>query len=119
MADQKTTLSELKNSIANFVAERDWQQYHSPKNLSMSIAIEAAELMEKFLWLSTQESGDEIAKNRQEIEQEFADVFICLLQFANTANIDASTAVHQKLELNAQKYPVEKAKGRREKYNRL
>lgn len=119
MPDQTTTLETLKQAMAAFVQERDWEQYHSPKNLSMNIAIEAAELMEKFLWLATQESHDEVAKNRIEIEHEFADVMMGLLNLANVCKIDISDAVRTKLELAAKKYPVEKAKGRREKYDRL
>src|SRR5579872_4582074 len=106
MADTTTTLSELKELLQAFVRERDWEQYHSPKNLSMNISIEAAELMEKFLWVTTQESHEEVAKNRVEIEQEFADVFVGLLKFANVCEIDISRAVRNKVELDAKKYPV-------------
>lgn len=116
MTDEKQTLQQLKDTAAEFVRERDWNQFHSPKNLSMDIAIEAAELMEKFLWLDTQESRDELEKNRQEIEEEFADTLFALLCFANEAKIDMTRAFQHKISLVGQKYPVDEVKGRREKY---
>ncbi|MCX5922081.1 MAG: nucleotide pyrophosphohydrolase [Candidatus Dependentiae bacterium] len=119
MTDTTITLEQLKTTAAHFVAERDWAQYHSPKNLSMVVSIEAGELMEKFLWLTTQESIQEIEKNRQEIEHECADVLFALLCFANAANIDLSKAFEVKLAEIGKKYSVEKSKGRREKYTKL
>ena len=87
----------------------------------MSIAIEASELMERFQWLENAESdkGMENPKKRTAIEEELADVFIYLLQFANRADIDMATATRRKLELNAEKYPVEKSRGRSDKYDAL
>ena len=96
--DSTTTLQDLKKIAQKFRDERDWQQFHSPKNLSMKISIEAAELMEKFVWLSTEASFQEIENNRQEIEDEMADVFICLVHFCNAANIDMSSAFLNKLK---------------------
>jgi len=116
MQDNTTTLAKLREIAKQFVTERDWNQYHSPKNLSMDISIEAGELMEKFLWLDTQESVDELNKNRQEIEDELADVFFALLCFSNAANIDISAAFAKKIQEIAAKYPVDKVKGRKEKY---
>ncbi len=117
--DKITTIQDLKKIAQEFRDDRDWQQFHSPKNLSMKIAIEAAELMEKFVWLSTESSFDELDKNRQEIEDEMADVFICLIHFCNTANIDMSSAFIKKLQEVSKKYSIEKSKGKSEKYNKL
>ena len=117
--DQITTIQDLKIIAQKFRDERDWQQFHTPKDLSMYIAIEAAELMEKFVWLSTQDSLLEIEKNSQEIKDEMADVFICLVHFCNTANIDMSSAFEKKLKEIAAKYPIEKSKGKSTKYDKF
>ncbi len=117
--DSTTTIQDLKNIAQKIRDDRDWQQFHTPKDLSMYIAIEAAELMEKFVWLSSQASFEEIEKNRQEIEDEMADVLICLVHFCNAANIDMTSAFRKKLQEVAKKYPVEKAKGKSDKYNKL
>lgn len=119
MNDNQTKVSELKALAAHFVAERDWLQFHSPKNLSMNIACEASELMEKFLWVNSEQSGKELLDNRQEIENELADLLFGVLCFANVANIDLAGAFEHKLQEIAKKYPIDKAKGRREKYTKL
>ena len=119
MNDASTKIQELKDQMAAFVRERDWNQFHSPKNISMKLAIEAAELMEKFVWLDTQQSHDEIVHNRQEIEDELADVFILVLTFCNVTGIDVSNAMRNKLVQMNDKYPVEKAKGKATKYTKL
>ena len=119
--DSETRIDELKQAVAQFALDREWEPFHSLKNLSMSIAIEASELMERFQWLEGAESnkGIENPEERTAIEEEFADVFIYLLQFANRADIDLATAARRKLELNAEKYPVEKSRGRSNKYDAL
>jgi dCTP diphosphatase len=117
--DSTTTIQELKEQLAQFVGERDWGQFHNPKNMSMVIAIEASELMEKFRWLDGQESYQEVEKSRREIENELADVVVTALMFANCANIDVSQAIAHKMAENIRKYPVEKAKGRSDKYTNL
>ena len=119
MNDQTTNINVLKNVMQEFVAERDWQQFHSPKNLAAKLVIEAGELLEKFVWLDSKASFEELEKNRQEIEDEAADVFIVLLEFCNTANIDITTAMMHKLKEVRAKYPIEKAKGICTKYNKL
>lgn len=119
MADQKTTVQDLKNDMAQFVKEREWEQFHSPKNLSMNIAAEAAELMEKFLWCESQDSFKELQENRSEIEDELADTLIALIAFANAAGIDLSKSFEKKLAEVAAKYPIEKSKGRSTKYTKL
>ena len=121
MPDQTATLEELKQSVAAFAEERDWIQYHSLKSLAMSISIEAGELMERFQWSDNAASNTLVgdAAARLSIEDELADVLIYSLQFANRAEIDLSQAIKRKMAINAEKYPVEKAKGRSDKYDSL
>ena len=119
--DTTTTLSQLKEATAKFAQERDWEQFHSPKNLSMAIAAETGELMEYFLWVSAAESSALCMSSdkRGKVEEELADVIILSLQFANMAKIDIASAVSAKIAKNAAKYPVSKAKGRSDKYTEL
>jgi NTP pyrophosphatase (non-canonical NTP hydrolase) len=119
--DTTTTLAQLKEATANFAKERDWEQFHAPKNLSMAIAAEVGELMEHFLWVSAAESSALCMSDgkRGKIEEELADVIILSLQFANMAKIDIASAVSAKIAKNAVKYPVSKAKGRSDKYTEL
>ena len=117
--DTITTLQELKEYMRNFVNERDWTRYHSPKNLSMSIAIEAAELMEKFQFLSEEESYKIAQSHKQEVAHELIDVLTYILSFANQCDIDLSATYLDKMKLNAQKYTVERAKGEFGKYTKL
>ena len=118
--DKNTCVSELKAKLARFVRERDWEQYHSPKNLAMSAAIEAAELMEHFQWLTIEESEKALMdrKVRSEVEDELADIALYILEFCNMCGLDLSTAVLRKLKKNAAKYPVRLAKGKSHKYTR-
>ena len=120
-SDATTTLAALKTIIAAFARERDWEQFHAPKNLSMALAAEAAELMEHFLW-STPEQSQAVVRDpakRGKIEEELADVVIYALEFANVTGIDLAAAIEAKMAANARKYPVEKARGRAEKYDEL
>lgn len=121
MQDAGTTVAELRERVLAFARERDWEQFHSPKNLSMALAAEAGELMEHFLWCESRASADVVrdAKKRPKIEEEIADVVIYALEFANIAGIDLAAAIEHKLAANARKYPVEKAKGRSVKYTEL
>lgn len=119
MADSTTTLKDLKAKMAAFVKERDWAKFHSPKNLSMSIAIEAAELMEHFQWCDLETSKDDLNKEIQEVRHEIADIFCYLLSFCNLYDIDISQAVSEKLALNAAKYPAAKVHGSYEKYKKM
>tara|TARA_Y100001970_G_C14198865_1_gene839872 strand:- start:1637 stop:1984 length:348 start_codon:yes stop_codon:yes gene_type:complete len=114
MEDSKTTLKALKKLIKNFVDERDWSQFHSPKNLSMSISIEAAELMEIFQWVSLEKANDimKSGKTRENAIDEIADVLIYAISFCESNNIDISEAINNKMGKNIVKYPVEKFKGR-------
>ena len=114
LRDEATMLGELKELVEEFVAARDWAQFHSPKNLAMAIGVEAGELMEHFRWRSEADSR-KVMKNgglKKAVGEELADVVICALSFANRTGIDIATAVGKKLEKNAKKYPVEKFKGR-------
>ena len=119
--DTTTTLAELKSRIAVFARERDWEQFHAPKNLSMALAAEAAELMEHFLWTEPAPSHARAQEpvRRREIEEELADVVIYALEFSNITGIDLAAAIESKLAANARKYPVEKARGRSDKYTEL
>lgn len=114
--DGCTTLQELKSRVAGFVSERDWQQFHTPKNLSMSIAIEAAELMEHFQWLTVEASRNLSAEALAEIGEELADIVIYSLSLANTLGLDLSRTVQAKIEKNIRKYPAEKVRGKAHKY---
>ena len=110
--DNSTTVSELKDLVEQFVKERDWEQFHSPKNLSMAIAVEAAELMDLFTWLTPQECIQKMSEEPGPAVEEIADDFIYFLAFANRNNIDLTEAVQHKITENAKKYPVSEFKGR-------
>lgn len=112
--DDATTVAELRQLVEDFVAERDWSRYHSPKNLAMSIAIEAAELMEHFQWLDAgelQDVANDPAK-RAAAGEELADVMCYALAMADALGLDVSQAMQAKMLKNAQKYPVEDYRGR-------
>jgi NTP pyrophosphatase (non-canonical NTP hydrolase) len=114
MTDQTTTVHELRSQVAEFVAARQWESFHTPKNLSMSLAIEAAELMEHFQWISG-EAADQVLQqpqNLQAISEELADVICYALALANRLQIDVSTTLAAKMQKNASKYPVEEYLGR-------
>ncbi|MBL4576598.1 MAG: nucleotide pyrophosphohydrolase [Opitutaceae bacterium] len=119
--DDVICLGDLKRRVLAFAQEREWEQFHSPKNLSMALAAEAAELMEHFLWTESEQSREIFAdeKKRVMIEEELADVVIYALEFANQTKIDLAAAIEAKLVINARKYPVEKARGRSDKYTEL
>jgi NTP pyrophosphatase (non-canonical NTP hydrolase) len=108
MADATTTLATLKDAVRRFVAERRWEPFHSPKNLAMALAVEAAELMEHFLWLDADAAravaGD--AVKRSEVADELADVACQVLNLSNVLGIDLSDAIEAKMAKNALKYPV-------------
>ena len=121
LSDSTTTVAEIKARVLAFAQERDWEQFHAPKNLSMALAAEAGELMEHFLWASGEESRQTTSDpvKRAKIEEELSDVVIYALEFANMTGIDLSAAIERKMAANAAKYPVEKAKGRSVKYDEL
>ncbi len=113
MAD---SLNELKQKLEEFVAERDWAQFHSPKNLAMAMIVEAAELVEHFQWDTEAESHELSAEKREQVGHELADTFVYLLRISQVLNIDLIEATNKKIALNALKYPVEKARGKNNKY---
>lgn len=117
--DNTTTIHALKAAVQKIMDERDWAQFHSPKNMSMDIAAEAAELMELFLWCDTDSSKLVLEEKRQQVENEVADIFMALLRLSQLYNIDLSKAVEHKLVDLARKYPVEKTKGIAKKYTEL
>lgn len=112
-------LEEIRQKIKIFRDERDWMQFHSPKNLACSIAIEAAELLEHFQWKSSEESEQIADDKREEIAEEIADVAIYLIEFADNLGIDLVEAIHRKMARNSEKYPVDKARGSARKYTEL
>ncbi len=121
LTDATTTIQELKGRVLEFARERDWEQFHAPKNLSMALAAEAGELMEHFLW-STPEASREVMNDsvkRAKIAEELADVVIYALEFANVTGLDVAAAIEAKMAANGEKYPVAKARGRAEKYTEL
>ena len=105
--DEETTVAELREAVNNFVAARDWEQFHTPKHLAMSIAIEAAEIMEHVQWLSADEARALVQDDeaRAEVADELADVLIYCLSFANSAGIDVSRAIRTKLARNETRFP--------------
>lgn len=114
MSDSTATLASLKDLISQFVHEREWEKFHTPKNLTAAIAIEAAELMEIFQWVTTEESKSLSAQSeaRTRVEEELADIIIYCLALANQTDLDLSDAVRRKVELNARKYPIDRYRGR-------
>jgi NTP pyrophosphatase (non-canonical NTP hydrolase) len=111
--DASSTVAELRELVADFVDQRDWSQFHAPKNISMALAIEAAELMEHFQWISP-EASREIPQDPDTLAavgEELSDVFGYTLALANELGIDISTAFRAKMVKNAQKYPVEEFRG--------
>ena len=113
------TLETLTQSLRRFAAERDWEQFHSPKNLACALAVEAAELLEHFQWLTDEQSANLPQDKRTAVGLEMADVLLYLLQIADRLRIDLPAAAAQKLELNAAKYPVARAHGNSRKYDEL
>jgi dCTP diphosphatase len=114
MSDRQTTVAELRELVESFVAERDWHQFHAPKNLAMSLSIEAAELMEHFQWISPEESRQIAADPAQlsQVGEELADVLCYALAMANELKLDLSEAIRRKMAKNEQKYPADTFHGR-------
>lgn len=113
------TLSDIRNSLRLFAAERDWDQYHSPKNLASALIVEAGELLEHFQWMTEEASKSPTAKQLNHLREEMADVLIYLVRLADKLNIDLLEAARQKIEKNALKYPRDKARGNSRKYSEL
>lgn len=109
-------LNDIKVATQEFAAEREWQKFHSPKNLSMALSVEAAELLEQFQWLDEQESYVPDKETRAAIRDEIADVQVYLVRLADQLNIDILAAVEQKMIKNRLKYPANKVRGSAKKY---
>ena len=117
MAEDVRDLSELRDRLRAFVAERDWEQFHSPKNLSMALAVEAAELVEIFQWLSEAESAVLDDVRRERVEAELADILVYLVRIADRLEVDLLQAAGRKLGENARKYPADRVRGKALKYD--
>lgn len=110
-------LQQLKQQLKIFAEERDWEQFHSPKNLAMALIVEAAELVEHFQWLKQSESEHLPPEKHQEVAYEMADILVYLLRLAERLDVDLIEAVQQKMQINAAKYPADKVRGSHRKYN--
>lgn len=116
MNDKEVYLDDLKKEVKALVQEREWKQFHNPKNLSMALVTEAAELMDVFRWCDESNAFDCFKHSRKEVEHELADVLITTLAFANAIDVDLVTLFKQKMKEIKQKYSVEQSKGRPLKY---
>jgi NTP pyrophosphatase (non-canonical NTP hydrolase) len=112
-------ITQITEKIKKFRDERDWMQFHDPKNMAVSIILEASELLEHFQWKTTEEVEQYARKNQAEIKDEIADIALYLFELADNLGINLIDAMDQKLKKNEKKYPVEKAKGKHTKYNKL
>ncbi len=112
-------LEELSGRLRAFAEERDWEQFHAPKNLAMAMAVEAAEVMEHFQWLTEQESVALSPEAKAEVAAELADVFIYLVRLADRLGVELGPAVEAKILVNAARYPVEKSRGNKKKHSAL
>jgi len=110
------SLNELRMRVNTFVEERDWAQFHSPKNLAMAMIVEASEVVEHFQWMTEQESKNLNAETKEQVGQELSDTFVYLLRIAEVCGVDLIEATNKKIDLNAKKYPIEKCKGSNAKY---
>lgn len=112
-------LQPLAQRLEQFAQARDWQQFHSPKNLASALVVEAGELLEHFQWLTEEQSRNLESDKKQAVAHEMADVLLYLVQLSSALGIDLMDAAQRKMEINAQKYPVEQARGSRKKYDEL
>ena len=115
----KPSFAELRDALRRFAAERDWDQFHFPKNLAIALSVEAAELLEHFQWLPDVESAALPAETRTKVREELADVLLYLVCLADKLEIDLAAAAFDKIAVNAKKYPVHKARGTSKKYTDL
>ncbi|MEO8343853.1 MAG: nucleotide pyrophosphohydrolase [Gallionella sp.] len=113
----QTDLLMLRNKLRAFAATRDWDQFHSPKNLSMALMVEVAELMEHFQWLTEAQSLAVTAENKHAVSEELADILLYLVRLADKLGVDLQQAALDKLEKNAVKYPAEQVRGSARKYS--
>ena len=112
-------LTQLRDALRKFADERDWDQYHSPKNLASALSVEAAELLERFQWLTEDQSRKLPPEELLKVRHEMADVLNYLVRLADKLDVNLLEAAREKIELNAQKYPADKARGSAKKYSEL
>src|SRR5215210_2244892 len=112
----RTTVNDLRNDIKEFIEERNWEQFHSPKNLAMALSVEVSEIVEHFQWLTEEQSSNLSPEKLTEVREEIGDVMIYLTEFAEKLGIDPVEAAKAKLEINRQKYPADLVKGKAYKY---
>jgi NTP pyrophosphatase (non-canonical NTP hydrolase) len=113
------TLEHLRVALREFAAERDWEVFHTPKNLAMALAGEAGEVVEHFQWLTAEQSAALDEEGREAVALELADVLLYLVRLADVLGVDLGAAARRKMAINAQRYPADKARGRADKYDRL
>ncbi len=112
-------LHEIRDRLRAFAAERDWERFHTPKNLAMALAGETGEVLEHFQWLTPEQSRSLDPRTHSEVAMELADVLCYLVRLADVLDIDLADATRRKLEINAERYPADKARGRADKYDKL
>lgn len=117
MPDKLKNLNEIKRYLREFARERNWEQFHSPKNLTMALSVEVAELVEHFQWLTEEQSGKLSEDSKANVAEEIADVQLYLIRLADQLNIDILEAVNRKMQVNEERYPPEKVRGSAKKYN--
>ncbi|MCF8298682.1 MAG: nucleotide pyrophosphohydrolase [Saprospiraceae bacterium] len=112
-------MNDIKLTLREFVKDRDWSQFHSPKNLAMALSVEVSEILEELQWLTQEQSRNLPPEKVEKIKHEIADVFIYLIMLADKYDIDLIEAAEDKIKINEEKYPVEKSKGNAKKYSEL
>lgn len=112
-------IDQLTKRVLDFINNRDWNQFHNPKDLALSLVLESAEVMEHFQWKNNEEMQEYVKNNKDEIGKELADVLYWVLLMSHDLNIDIKEAFENKMVINENKYPVDKAKGKHDKYNQL
>ncbi len=117
--DTKKSLYALRDSLRQFAEERDWEQFHSPKNLATALVVEAGELVEQFQWLTDEESRTLSTEKLGRVSEELADVLLYLIRLADKLDVDLLQVANKKIETNHAKYPIEKSRGSSRKYNEL
>ena len=113
------SLHDLTRAVDAFAIERDWHQFHAPKNIASALIVEAAELLEPFQWMSEQQSRELSPEQRGAVADEMADVLLYLVRLADKLDVDLAAAARRKMQVNAQKYPPERARGTSRKYTEL
>jgi NTP pyrophosphatase (non-canonical NTP hydrolase) len=115
----KQSLEELAGRLRKFAADRDWEQFHSPKNLAMALSVEVSEIVEHFQWLTEEQSLHLPPEKLEQVREEIADVLIYLVRLADRLEVDPLRSAYDKLEANQVRYPADKARGTAKKYTEL